>query len=224
MSDFPVLQTQASPWDSFPPASTVPTSQNRERSSPPRWQTLSPWNPPAFAENPFARDERATSVCVTCLVWSRKAVSEEKLMELQHSSILRGRHQEERADSLISCLLNNTHVALFLRAQKILACFGSALVWRLLLCHGNNKIEAAVPVNDLRVATTEQQPHLNVLETRLQTALSLGKKIFNSYPCSYFAPYSMFCKLWIKLMISFSLKGSWINIWPQKCHHQTTFI
>lgn len=54
---------------------------------------------PAFAEkNPFARDERDTSVCVTCLVGRRRAAFGE-LLELQHSSVLRGRHHEERADT-----------------------------------------------------------------------------------------------------------------------------
>lgn len=56
---------------------------------------------PVFAEkNPFARDERDTSVCVTCLVGRRRAAFGEKLLELQHSSVLRGRHHEERADTL----------------------------------------------------------------------------------------------------------------------------
>lgn len=54
--------------------------------------------PPTCREPICSWWTRHFSLC-HLLVRSRKAVFEEKLMELQHSSILRGRHQEERADA-----------------------------------------------------------------------------------------------------------------------------
>lgn len=81
----------------------------------------------AFMENLFNCDIFSTAVSVSDLQLGAKgAVFEERLIELQHNTFLKGRHKEQSANTFwISSVLKDTYPALIQCAQKILTCFGS---------------------------------------------------------------------------------------------------
>lgn len=147
-------------------------------------------------------------------------------MELQPSSTLRGRHQEERADTVWYPVFWRTHT---LHYSCMLRKSWPALV--LLLCEGSFSATAIIK-SKLRSCQRSQSSYNRATTTSERTwdktaeaALSLWKRsstlilvhILLHIQCS--ANFSN--KINVK---SYILKGSLIHTWPRKCRHQTTFF